>query len=112
MTSWREFLVEHAKFPFPVPQKRIDDSDSTTDISPVEVGLLAPEWKAHYAVQDELLLKKLCETLDDILRDKYLPGSDEDRLLSSFGRRLREFETWNWSINDCEAQVRVPASPP
>lgn len=124
MTTWRDFLVENAKFPFPPTQRRIDETDGTTDISIVEAGLLAPEWKARYAVQDKHLLKKLCQTLDNILGDTHLPGCDEDQLLSSFGRRLqfktigqREFESLSWSLNDCEAQVRVldscsrPSSP-
>ena len=36
----------------------------------MEVGLLAREWKAQYAVRDETsLVQKLCETLENILGD-------------------------------------------
>ena len=117
MTTWQQFLVEHAKFPFPLTQRRIDESDDTTDVSLVEAGLLSPEWKAHHAVRDEHLLQKLCRTLDDILGDTHFPVGHEDRLLSLFGRRLqfetigqRELEYTEWSVNDGKTHVRVPGS--
>lgn len=120
MTTWREFLVENAKFPFPHPRPRLDEDrpDGTTDISPVEVGLLSPEWKAQYAVRDEHLLQKLCQTLDDILGDAHLPGG-YNQLLPFFGRRLQfpimgqqEVEDLDWSENDGKAQVRILGSHP
>jgi hypothetical protein len=117
MTTWRDFLVEHAKFPFPRLDKVRPDAHGTTDISLVEAGLLAPEWKAQYAVRDENLFQKLCQTLGDILGDTHLPIGREGRLLESFGRHLQfttfgqqELEKEQWSLNDCEAQVRVPGS--
>jgi len=87
MTKWREFLVEHAKFPSPHPVE--DGSVSTTDVSDVEVGLLEREWKAQYAVRDEILVQKHCRTLENILGDTPLPDDSEGQLLSSFGRCLQ-----------------------
>jgi hypothetical protein len=117
MTTWRDFLVEHAKFPFPFPRTVEYRSVGTTDTSPFEVGLLSPEWKAQYAVRDQHLLQKLCRTLDIMLGDTHLRGGYEDELLLLFGRRLqfhtvgqRESENPEWSVNDGEAQVRVPGS--
>jgi hypothetical protein len=119
MTTWQEFLVEHAKFPFPSLDKVTPDGHGTTDISLVEAGLLAPEWKAQYAVRDEDLLQKLCQTLDDILGDTYLLDGCEDRLLKLFGGRLQfrtigqqEWENSEWSVNNDEAKVRVPGPHP
>ncbi|KAI9464522.1 hypothetical protein BJY52DRAFT_1145192 [Lactarius psammicola] len=112
MTTWREFLVEHAKFPFP---RLVEDrSVDITDISNLEVGLLAREWKAQYAVRDETLVQKLCQTLENILGDTVLPDDFEDLLLSMFGRRLqffhcgtREVEDRDWSSNGSERQSRA-----
>ena len=112
MTTWREFLVEHAKFPFPHPFEH--GSVSTTDISDMEVGLLAQGWKAQYAVRDETLVQKLCQTLENILGDSLLPDGSEDQLLSIFGRRLqfrhfgmREVVFRGWSTNESESDVRI-----
>jgi hypothetical protein len=85
--KWREFLVEHAKFPSPHPVE--DGSVSTTDVSDVEVGLLEREWKAQYAVRDETLVQKHCHTLENILGDTPLPDDSEGQLLLSFGRCLQ-----------------------
>ncbi len=54
MMTWREFLVGHAKFPFPQPVKD-EYVGSTTDISNLEVRLLAGERKAQYTVRDNTL---------------------------------------------------------
>ncbi|KAH9064321.1 hypothetical protein EDB87DRAFT_1600380 [Lactarius vividus] len=65
MTTWREILVEHAKFPSPdpLPDPVENKSVGTTDISPKEVN---PKWRAKYAMPDETLVGDLCQTLDDI----------------------------------------------
>ncbi len=115
MTTWREFLVKHAKFPFPQPVE--DRSFDITDISNLEVGLLAREWRAQYAVRDETLVQKLCQSLENTLGDTLLPDDSEDQFLSLFGRRLqfrtfgmREVEDRDWSTNGSERQVRIPDS--
>ena len=56
-----DFLVEHAKFPF--PECLIDDSASSTGLSEVDVGLLDDQWKARHAVRDKDLANKLCVSL-------------------------------------------------
>ena len=115
MTTWREFLVEHAKFPY--PQLVEGGSVGTADISDIELGLLAREWKAQYAVRDETLIQKLCQTLENILGDTLLPDDSEDQLLSMFGRHLqfsafgmREVEDRKWATNGSESQVRILGS--
>ena len=82
-------------------------------------------------MRDELLVQKLCETLENILADTLLPDGSEDQLLSMFGRHLhfcawhartvvsrvddsrstsmiRELEDREWSMNGSESQVRIP----
>jgi len=39
----------------------------TTDVSDFEVGLLEREWKAKHAVRDDALVRKLCDSLQNIL---------------------------------------------
>ncbi|KAF8274292.1 hypothetical protein EI94DRAFT_1768825 [Lactarius quietus] len=109
MTTWRIFLVDHAKFPFPVPEVDEDRSYDVSDISRLEVGSLSSEWKAQYA--------KLCSTLD-------IRNISEDNLLSIFGPRLQfltgpdeeeQFENPFWDENrgessrlaDCRSRVRT-----
>jgi len=77
-----DFLVEHAKFPFPPPSEC--PSADTTDISQFEVSLLKEEWKAGHAVRDNALVQKLCHTLQDILEDTPLAANVERLLLASF----------------------------
>jgi hypothetical protein len=57
-TTWREFLEEHADFPFPHLVE--NGSQNTTDVSEIEVGLLEREWKAKYAIRNETLVQKIC----------------------------------------------------
>jgi hypothetical protein len=45
MSKLHDFLLEHAKFPFPHPDE--GRSAGTTDISGIEVELLEGEWKAN-----------------------------------------------------------------
>ncbi|KAH9049838.1 hypothetical protein EDB84DRAFT_1555805 [Lactarius hengduanensis] len=108
-TTWREFLVEHAKFPFPDPVE--NGSVGATDISPMDVGNVAPEWRAKYAVPDETLVQKLCETLDNILGDTVLPDGSRNNLLQRFGRHLefrtiggKDIKNLQWSVNASEAR--------
>ncbi|KAH9042056.1 hypothetical protein EDB85DRAFT_1857198 [Lactarius pseudohatsudake] len=108
-TTWREFLVEHAKFPFPDPVE--NGSVGATYISPMDVGNVAPEWRAKYAVPDETLVQKLCETLDNILGDTVLPDGSRNDLLQRFGRHLefrtiggKDIKNLQWSVNASEAR--------
>jgi hypothetical protein len=56
MSKWHDFLVEYAKFPFPLPDE--SRTVGTTDISDLEVGLLETRvWKAKYAVRDDALIQ-------------------------------------------------------
>ena len=77
--TFHEFLVEHAKFPF--PNLSIGDSASTTDISDIEVGQLQKSWKAIRAVRDNDLATKLCHTLETILADTPLTEDSKNFLL-------------------------------
>ena len=104
-----DFLVEHAKFPFPLPSE--DCSVGTTDISALEVGLLKPEWKASHAVRDDNLVQKLCRTVEKILGDTTLTEASAQDLLANFapsiqfkpdGREQRE-----WRTNPSETHVSL-----
>ncbi len=108
MVNFHDFLVEHAKFPFPHPDEH--QTVSTTDISVFEVGLLEREWKAKHAVQDDALVRKLCDGLKKILGDTaLLPGSEEN-LLAKFSPRL-EFDEFGedkaWSTNPHGAKASL-----
>jgi hypothetical protein len=50
-------------FPLPDELRTVD----TTDVSNFELGLLEREWKAKYAVRDDALVQKLCNSLQNIL---------------------------------------------
>jgi len=80
--TWREFLVEHAKFPFPLPAE--DGSYSITDMPDSEVGLLERDWKAQYAMRDETMIQKLCLALENILGDTLLRRSAPIEVWTSF----------------------------
>jgi hypothetical protein len=86
MSSFHDFLVEHAKFPFPEPD--VTKTVGSTDISVIEVGRLGKRWKAGHAVRDDTLAQKLCDVLQDILGDMVLPAEDENDLLPFFSPRL------------------------
>ncbi|KAH9973315.1 hypothetical protein BGW80DRAFT_1459207 [Lactifluus volemus] len=88
MSKLHDFLVEHAKFPFPAFNEHL--SSSTTDISTLDVVSLEknPEWKAELAVRDDTLVQKLCDTLESILGDAPSAESAEDYLLASFSPRI------------------------
>ncbi|KAH9055418.1 hypothetical protein EDB87DRAFT_1312615 [Lactarius vividus] len=111
MTLWREFLLEHVKFPLldPIENRTV----GMTDIS-LEVGVIAPEWRANYAVPDETLVEHLYQTLDNILEDTVFPGDSQNNLLLKFGCHLqfhtigtREIEEMIWSTNTNETESRV-----
>jgi hypothetical protein len=104
-----DFLVEHAKFPF--PPLSVELSSSTTDISVLDVNSLETKWKAKRAVRDDTLVQKLCDALGAILGDAPLAEATENYLLVSFSPRIQvdEFgrEDKDWSTNPSEAHVSV-----
>jgi len=110
MSKWHDFLLEHAKFPFPHPSE--DKSIGTTDISQIEVGLLERVWKANHAVRDDTLVQKLCHTLKDILGETLLAADAESYLLASFSPEIqvdkRGHPDEQWSTNPSEAHVSFP----
>ncbi|KAH9009719.1 hypothetical protein EDB85DRAFT_2055807 [Lactarius pseudohatsudake] len=115
MTTWREILLEHAKFLLPDPVE--NRTVGTTDIFLEEVGVIAPEWRANYAVPDKTLVEHRCQTLDNILEDTVFPDNSRNDFLSKFGRHLqfsrfgtREIEETIWSTNRNETEVKIPDS--
>jgi hypothetical protein len=109
MSKLHDFLVEHAKFPFPPLNE--DLSSSTTDISALDVGLLEIEWKAKVAVRDDTLVQKLCDTLKRILADAPLAEGAEYYFLGGFLPKIERDERGSrdeaWSRNPDEAHVSV-----
>ena len=108
MKKLHDFLVEHAKFPFPQPDE--DQSVGVTDISQFEVALLESKWKAKHAVRDNTLVQKLCQALKDILGNTHITAATEKNLLASFSPRLQvdEFGTdEEWYTNPSEAQASI-----
>ena len=103
------FLVEHAKFPFPHPNE--DRTAGTTDVSQFEVALLQREWKAEHAVRDDTLVQKLCQALKNILEAIPLAAGAENYLLASFSPQLQVDERGRvneeWDMNPSEAQVSI-----
>ena len=110
MSKWHDFLVEHAKFPFPHPYEL--GSVGSTDISEFEAELLKPEWKSKHAVRDDTLVPKLCDTLKNILGDTLLAADVEDDLLACFSPKLgagkRGYADKAWSRNPSQVQVTFP----
>ena len=109
MSNLHDFLMEHAKFPFPQPNE--GPSAGTTDVSPIEVHLLKREWKANHAVRDNTLVQKLCSTLENILGDTFLAVEAKDQLLSWFSARIQRGlfgrEESDWTENPTEFHVSV-----
>jgi hypothetical protein len=106
MVKFHDFLVEHAKFPFPLPDE--SRSINTTDISLLEVGLLEREWKAEFAVRDDDLVRKLCNSLENILGETALSANSEKDLLARFSPQLGSlggFQIEEWLTNPSEAQA-------
>lgn len=112
MSKLYDFLVDHAKFPFPRPDEL--QAAGTTDISEFEIALLKTEWKANHAVRDEGLVQKLCHTLENILGNTVLTVHAQDKLLASFDPELQVDEfgrDLDWAQNPNEAHVsfsRIP----
>jgi hypothetical protein len=110
MSNLHDFLVDHAKFPFPQPDH--NQSADTTDISLVEVALLEKEWKPNHAVRDNSLVQKLCTTLKNILGNNTLLEPDDERyLLAQFSPQIQfspfGFAYSDWKQNPSEAFVSV-----
>jgi hypothetical protein len=96
-----DFLVEHAKFPFPPTVE--SRSLTSTAVSVFDTGLLKREWKAGYAVRDNELAEKLCQNLEHILGDTPLTLGDEKSLLDCFSPKLQEgCRASKWELNDNE----------
>jgi hypothetical protein len=107
MTTWHQFLVESAKSPFP----RLDESQSetlgTTRVSTIEEQRIEPSWKATHAVRDQNLVRKLCDTLEDILADDIFPESHRVPLIYSFAPWLSTKAPMTWWENASEAKVSL-----
>jgi hypothetical protein len=108
LTLFHEFLVEHAMFPF--PETEIGGTVTLTDISELEVGLIHHDWRARYAVPDNNLAKKLCDTLKTILGETPLTESSKPFLLRCFlpGLLVNGYSgrpNGTWLRNPSEAQV-------
>ena len=113
MSNLYDFLVEHAKFPFPVLELHCVSS-GTADISTVDAGSLKSEWKAKVAVRDNDLFQKLCRALERILEAVTLTDDEQDHLLASFSPQIQFYQLRgeqrqdrNWSWNLSEACVSV-----
>jgi hypothetical protein len=107
MANFHDFLVEHAKFPFPLPDEL--ESPSPTNISSFEIGILEREWKATHALRDDYLLQNLCDSLQNILGDAVLEADAQGHLLGCFSPRLQSIFRGvdeDWSSNPSEAHVR------
>jgi len=108
-TLFHDFLVEHAKFPF--PDCPIGASASSTGLSEVDVGQLDDEWKARHAVRDNDLAKKLCDALKATLGETPVTEQSQTALLRWFLPSIREGEDGmvdeDWSNNSSEADVSV-----
>jgi hypothetical protein len=115
MAKIHDFLVEHAKFPFPLPDE--SRTVDTTDVSDLEVGLLEREWKAKYAFRDDALVRKLCDSLKNILGDTILSADSERVLLGMFLPQLESDELGEqeeWLTNPSEVQAsfqKIPCNP-
>jgi hypothetical protein len=107
---WHDFLLKNALFPFPEPEGTESTTISTAEISQIEAGMLEREWKANYAMRDDGLVQKLCQTLQVILGDTILPAGAKDYLLAGFLPRIqvddRGRPDGNWNTNPNEIKVR------
>ena len=98
---WKDFLAEHAKFPFPKHYEYQNASSTLPSI--LEVSQVDPKWKAKYAICDNALAQKLCGTLDSILGDAVLSKGAQENLLKRFGSAKSDID--EWVFNETEAQV-------
>jgi hypothetical protein len=111
---FHDFLVEHAKFPF--PDCLIGASASSTRLSEVDVGYLNAEWKALHAVRDNNLANRLCDTLRTTLGDMTMTEDSRNFLLKQFLPTLSGVDELGrahteWFKNSSEAQVSVTSLP-
>src|ERR1700679_4027269 len=112
MVNFHDFLVEHAKFPFPLPDEL--RTYNTTDVSDFEVGLPGRGWRAKYAVRDDALVRKLCDSLKNILGDTALLADFEEALLAVFSPRLESDKfgkDLEWLRNPTEVQASFQKIP-
>jgi hypothetical protein len=100
MSNFHDFLVGHALFPFPAPDRTI--SINTTKFSQVELTMLNENWKAKFTVRDDTLVDKLCTALRVILENQELSADSQDHLLNFFSPRLGVNQN-----NEIEAQWRA-----
>ena len=107
--TFHDFLVEHAKFPF--PDCSMGTSASSTRLSEVDVGYLDDEWKALHAVRDNDLTNKLCGTLKTTLGEMTVTEDSRSSMLPWFlpasalpGGRMVDRR---WTKNPSEAHVSV-----
>lgn len=111
-TTWHNFLVEHAKFPFPDIQEA--RTVSSADISEVDVGLIAEDWKAIHVMPDTHLVPNLCQTLENILGNDLISEVCKEQLQSRFGHHVEyhtaedgeEMRNSKWCANSNESDVR------
>jgi hypothetical protein len=106
MTKFHDFLLEHARFPFPLPDE-LRTAD-TTDVSDFEAVLLESVWKAKHAVGDDAPARKLCDSLQNILGDTALSADSEKVLLAKFSPRLGTDgygEDEEWLTNPSKVQA-------
>ena len=111
MSNFHNFLVEHALFPFPEPKQT--RFIASTDLFALKIARLNLNWKAKYAVKDNMLVHKHCKALQDILGDHELSAASKDYLFGSFSPPLGvELDSGmiqlDWEVNANEAQVSSP----
>jgi hypothetical protein len=89
---------------FPDPPIVVNSTANTTDVSPLDIGLVEDASKARYAIRDDTLLHNLCDTLAQILGQT--PLKPAGALNAHFSPHL-ETEDADWQApNDSEAKVR------
>ena len=109
METWKSFLLQHAKFPYPLAEE--NHSIYITATSVLEAGRLDLRWKAKYAIRDADLIQKLCNTLDTIVGDKTLPGASCQHLLGNFSPELDDSE-WHSNPNEYKVSTHQCSSNP
>jgi nitrate/nitrite-specific signal transduction histidine kinase len=108
VTTFNDFLTQHAKFAYPTttgtPTEPSTKSVHTANITLKDVRLLEPQWKASHAVRDPDLVHKLCSCLRTVLGSKLLDDQQQQRLLAHFSPEV-EFERSLWQQNGDESDV-------
>jgi len=114
--TFHDFLVEHAKFPFPLAETSIGGTATSTDIVDFEVGLLDRQWKALHAVRDNDLAMKLCDALETILAETPLTEDSRNSLLPLFLPALSVHADgvldvmWSKNINEAHVSAILVSS--